>query len=219
MKSKCQYLEELFIEWENSIPNHLNHFVRDGIINEEIYESVSPKILFITKEVNNPYQLPGNFSEWWNEEIKYAFTLRIIEWAYGIIHGFPQYDTIWKRRGPDSAKQTIKKIAFMNVKKIGGKGSSHWKDILPHIKSNYEFLHKEIEIIEPEIIILGLSWQVLRDELFKGVNWIKSGYDIEIGKFKNSKLIDFYHPSSRNAPAAAYSLLQNVFQADQFHNL
>jgi hypothetical protein len=107
----------------------------------------------------------------------------------------------------------------MNVKKSGGIGNSNRKIMMQHLSINFEFLHKQIGIINPEIIIIGLSWNELRDGLFPQIKWNQSGYDIEIGKINNSKVIDFYHPSSRTAPAASYCLLQNIVSSDKFKSL
>ncbi|MCB0824022.1 MAG: hypothetical protein KDC09_15095 [Bacteroidales bacterium] len=217
--TKTKQLDLLFTKWEQEIPGYKNHFVKDGIINEDLYEQTNPKVLFITKEPNNPNQHPGDFREWWKEEVKHGFSKRIAELSFGIINDFVQYDTVRKSRGPYSMKQTIQHIAFMNIKKTGGTGSSKYERILEHLKTNYQFIHHQIDIIDPEIIVLGLSWKEIRNELFPEIKWLNSGYDILIGRHKNSKVIDFYHPSSRNAPAAMYSLLQNVIQAPQFKNL
>ena len=219
MKTKTQLLDELFIKWEKEVPGYKNHFVKDGIINEELYKQTNPKILFITKEPNDPKQNSWDFRDWWKKDVKYAFSKRIAELSFGIINDFPQYDTVRKRRGTSSVKQTIQRIAFMNIKKNGGRGKSKFDRIMEHLKLNYHFIHHQIDIINPEIIILGLSWKEVRNELFPETEWISSGYDILIGMYNNSKVIDFYHPSSRIAPAAAYSLLQNVFQSSQFKNL
>ena len=217
MKTKNQQLDDLFKKWENSIPEYKGQFINDGIINEEFYLSSNPKILFITKESNNPLHKPGDFRTWWQDEIKYAFSYRIAEWAYGIQNNFPQYDVIWRKKG--SAKKAIQQIAFMNVKKNGGIGKSDPNVIMDHLKLNFKFVHEQIKIINPDMIILGLSWPEVRNALFPKVNWIKSGYEVEIGRFGKFKLIDFYHPSARTAPAAAYSLLQNIIQSKQFKDI
>jgi len=217
MQSKTEQLNQLFDDWERAIPEYKDKFVRDGIINEKIYQTASPKILFIMKEPNNPKQDPGDFREWFKDEIKYAFSYRIAEWSYGLLNNFPQYDDIWTKK--DSAHKAIQYIALMNIKKSGGGGNSEYTRMMEHVKINFDFLHRQIAIILPDIIITGTSWPVLRDGLFPNINWVKSGYDILIGKYNNAKVIDYYHPSSRTAPAASYSLLQNIASSDKFKSL
>jgi len=216
-KSRNAMLNELFDEWEDAVSDYKGKFVRDGIIDEELYNSASPKILFVEKEPNDPTQESGDFRIWWKQDPDYPFLYRIAEWSYGLLNDFPQYDEI--RRKNDLLKQAIQQVAFMNIKKSGGGGRSDYDQMIDNLRNNVEFLHREIEIISPEIIILGVTWPELRDLLLPDVEWIGSGYDVVIGRHKNSKVIDFYHPSSRTAPAASYSLLQNVVNANQFKKL
>jgi len=217
MQSKTDQLNQLFKNWELAVPEYQGKFVRDGIINEKLYLTASLKILFITKEPNNPEQKPGDFRDWWKDEIKYAFSYRIAEWSYGLLNNFPKYDEIWSNN--DIALNAIQHIAFMNIKKSGGAGNSELNNMIEHIKQNISFIHRQIEIIEPEIIITGTSWNELRNTLFPNLGWLKSGYDIDIAKFKQSKVVDFYHPSSRTPPAASYSLLQNIVGSEAFKEL
>jgi hypothetical protein len=217
LTGKTVLLNDLFERWEKAIPEYQGKFVKDGIVDEQQFSTAPIKILFIAKEPNNPKQYAGDYREWWREEIAYTFSYRIAEWSYGLLNNFPQYDEIWATKG--SAFKAIQSIAFMNIKKSGGLGNSEYDRIMEHLEKNFDFLHQQIDIISPDIIITGTSWKELRNRLFPTVNWVKSGYDIEIGRHKNSKVIDFYHPSSRTAPSASYSLLQNIINADQFRQL
>jgi len=217
MESKTDQLNRLFDEWEKNVPEYKGKFVRDGIINEQLYQTTSLKILFIMKEPNDPKQEAWDFRDWWKEKIKYAFSYRIGEWSYGLFNNFPPYDDIWTN--PNSVYNAIQQIAFMNIKKSGGGANSEYERMLNHLRLNLDYLQREIQIISPDIIITGLTWKEHRNVLFNEVKWINSGYDIPIGKLKNIKIIDFYHPSSRTAPAASYSLLQNIVRSDNFKML
>ena len=185
-------------------------------MNEQFYETASPKILFIAKEPNNPKQEAGDFREWWKEELNHPFSYRIAEWSYGMLNSFPQYDEIWKEKRGHNAMQ---QIAFMNIKKIGGGGNAEYDEMLKHVEMNFKFLHRQIEIIDPDIIITGTTWGELRNALFPDIQWKSSGYYVEIGIHNEAKVIDFYHPSSRTAPAASYSLLQNIISSEKFKEL
>ena len=108
---------------------------------------------------------------------------------------------------------------MMNIKKSGGGGRSNYNEMMKYAENDIAYLRKEISIIDPDIIILGTTWKKLRNHLLDKQDWRHSGYDIAIGRYNNSKVIDFYHPSSRNAPSAAYSLLQNIILSDKFKKL
>jgi hypothetical protein len=215
--TKTDELNTLFADWEKFVPEYTAKFVRDGIVNEEAYLLAHTKILFLTKEPNNPGQTPGDFREWWKEGIKYGFSFRLAEWAFGILNDFPPYDEIWKTK--DNVNHAIRSIAFMNVKKSGGGGLAEYDRMIEHATKNKDFISKQIDIIQPEIIITGLSWPELRCQVFPDLAWMESGYGIAIARCGDKKIIDFYHPSARTAPAASYSLLQNVIRAPPFRNL
>ncbi len=213
---KNELLDKLFDEWENKIPEYKDRFVRDGINDELEYDKASVKILFITKEANNPEQLPDDTRNWWKDGVSGSFGRRLAQWSFGILNNFPEFDSIGNR-----LKKSINQTAFMNIKKSGGKGNADHEKIIAHLKFNIDFLYRQIKIINPDLIITGLSGNYLRDALFPTMKetWRKSGYDIEIGKFNNAKVIDFYHPSVYGNSAGLYCLLKNIIQSSKFMTL
>ncbi|RIV44672.1 MULTISPECIES: hypothetical protein [Flagellimonas] len=215
--TKTEQLNQLFEKWENETPDYQGKFIKDGINNENLYLNAKTKILFLTKEPNNPKQEAGDFREWWKEGLKYTFSHRLAEWSYGILNNFPEFESMWYDK--EGYKNAIFHVAFMNVKKIGGVGQSNYSEMEKHLIRNKEWLLKQIEIIEPQVIITGLTWGRLRNILFDTVEWKSSGYNITIGRYNESKIIDFYHPSARNAAAASYSLLGNVISSKRFQEL
>ena len=95
----------------------------------------------------------------------------------------------------------------MNAKKFGGGGSSEENRINEYIRRDFDYINLLVDIIDPEIIIIGISWASTVNLLFPDIDWKQSGYGIEIGRHNEAKAIDFYHPSSRNSPSASYSLV------------
>ncbi len=214
--SKTEQLNQLFEEWIKSMSNYKGKFVKDGINDDTLFEKAEHQILFLMKEPNNPEQKEGDFRDWWKENISGTFTKRIAEWSYGILNDFPEFDTINNINGLNALHQ----VAFMNLKKIGGGGNSIYNEIELHYRNSELFVQRQIEIIKPKIIILRISFnEKLRNSIFPNVEWKQSGYGIQIGKFKDIKIIDFYHPSSRSSSAATYSLLQNIIQSEKFKSL
>ncbi len=212
--TKSQELNNLFEKWKTSRV-YGKRFTADGIIDESEFEKASKKVLFICKEPNDPEQKGGDYRSWWKEDaLYYAFSYRISEWSYGILNDFPEYDIIWGIEGKSDLlpSQAIKQIAFMNVKKIGGKGSSKETEIKETIESDFDFIMKEMEIIDPQYIVLSLSWTSLVEVLFGKLEWLSTGYDIKIAGWQGKVVIDYYHPS-RISPAPAYVLLEKVFNS------
>jgi hypothetical protein len=152
-------------------------------------------------------------TEWESKNGTYPFALRIGEWAYGLLNGFPLFDSLTQEKKLES----LRRIAFMNVKKMGGGGLAISEDIYKVVCEHRKYILDEIAIIDPDIILLGLSFDDrLKRELFGPRTWQLSGYTVKLLPFGKAWIIDFYHPSSRNVGAAAYSLLQNVVQSDAF---
>jgi hypothetical protein len=218
MNNKTEQLAKLFEEWENEVPGYKGLFVKDGIINEELFESSKHKILYVMKEPNDTKKAGGDFKVWWKGELQYSFSFRIAEWSYGIFNDFPHYDKLSENKA--DTHKTTQQIALMNIKKIGGGGVADNISVEQHYEKCKHFVKKQLEIIDPEIIILGLSFsENLRNSIFPNTEWKKSGFAINIGRYKNCKIIDFYHPASRNVGSASYSLLQNVIQSENFRLL
>jgi hypothetical protein len=207
---KTAELNELFKEWENETEGYKDHFVRDGIINEESWKNATHKILYITKEPNNNKQEAGDYREWWKTDVKFGFGMRLAEWTHAINNISQPFDEIKNK----SHKDILQQVALMNIKKTGGVGMSDGGVIRDECIKCKKHIVKQIDIIDPDIIILCLSWNhEINKMLFPDLEWNDSGWDIKVGRWKEEKkIIDFYHPSARNGLAASYSLLQNVMK-------
>ena len=212
--NRSKQLNDLFLEWENSNSTYENKFMKDGIINEEVFDSEKSKILFIAKEPNDPTQNTGDFREWWSTEIKYNFSIRISEWAYGILNDFPPIAEI--PNDLNSRISVLSRIAFMNLKKIGGGSRTEPSELERVIRKDCDFIQREIEIINPHIIVGGIGDTELWKIIFPTINLVNSGNDITIGRFGNYKIISFYHPSYRVPRAMTYYLLKEIINSNSF---
>jgi hypothetical protein len=192
--------------------------VKDGIINEKFYSSSNPKVLFLMKEVNDPSESAcWDLSIMLYNELKYNFSYRLAEWSWGIFNDFiPLPDNNAKK---EKLHSMLRKTAIINLKKSGGGGFVNHDILNQHIIKNKNFIIKQIEIINPEVIIGGLGrtsyWSLFLDNL----GWLSSGYDIKIAKWKNIKLVDFYHPSYQVPRAMSYCLLKSVLTSSAFCKL
>ena len=214
--TKNERIDQLFERWCEEWPAYRGHLIRDGIIDEETYDQQSTKILFIAKEANDPGQTEWDFRTWWNEQsrVSHAFCRRLAEWAYGILHGFPPLASI-DEPGLASA---LRSVAFMNLKKMGGGGSANMEAIENTVKLERALLIEQIEIIAPDIIVGSAGYSRILHHLFSGADFVDSGYDVHIAKWRGSRIVDYYHPSYRVPRAMAYSLLACVIQSDAFRD-
>ena len=223
MTTKTQQLNQLFGQWKKEVPLFKTEpFYADGIINEAAFNQnpKGKKILFLAKEPNaTGHDKTGDksFVDEWNKEPLQTntFVQRLSEWAYGIIHDFPPYESIGSNK-----LSYVQKIAFMNVKKSGGGAYTDNKAMYCIVQPQCPFILEEVNIIQPDIIVACISFAGhLIVDIFGKVQFISSGYNVQIGRYNNAKIINFYHPSGRNVPSAMYCLLQNVVQSKAFRKL
>ncbi len=228
-------LEAHFSEWAKEANIPPDHFHKDGVIHEGSWRKAEPRVCFLMKEPNNPSQTEDgqgfDFRDWWRDEpIKYRFPSRIAEWSRGMLEGFPPYDELWSTNDGRDIQEVRKQIALVNVKKTGGGGTSEYHsfmqealgapdDVQAQDRSAARVL-KQLDIIDPQVIVLGLSWPGLIERLFKKeVEWKPTGHGINVGNWKGRRLIDFYHPSIQGAPTAYYYLLEKVWRSEAFKSL
>ncbi len=196
-------------------------YIIDGIINEELYDVTKKDgkaILFIGKEVNYKGGGTWKLRDWWNEGVSKNFGLRLGEWAYGLLKGFPEYSLAY-----DYRKEAIKSIAFINInKKIDGGSSTNDTKIANLLKTNTglkEMLLKQIDILNPDIIIGCGIKKIIWGRLFGIDQWLDTGYVKEVSCWKSSRIINFYHPSNRFPSVMNYCLLEKITKSKTFINL
>lgn len=217
---KQKKLIELFSQMREVYPPYKDDFKSDGINDVGLYNAqkeVGKAVLFIAKEPNDKNKGQWDFPSWWkNNPLYKSFSIRLAEWAYGLINKFPEYDHI---PGGEEKKRGLLSSAFMNLKKSGGGGMADNDKIEHALSSTQELLHKEVEIIDPDIIIGCGIWYKHWQALFGDIKWIKSGYDIYIAKRNNVKLVAFKHPSNRFPAVMNYVLLEKVINSKAFKEL
>jgi len=202
--------------WKLQLVKAAKGFVKDGILNPELYSKAAIKVCFLCKDANLTDSTDDHDCRIWLKDGAFTtFYYRLQEWAGGIQDDFPPIEELSEEAKHDAFMSS----AIVNVKKTGGKGVAVYEDILHHAVTYKKLLHEQLSHIKPDMIILGLSYKEIREAVFPNVKWKSSGYHCDVALWKGIRLIDFYHPSSRNAPAASYSLLQNVINSNAFKTL
>lgn len=202
--TKTERLDRLFDKWQAA--RNYKGFKRDGIINEELFRS--PHVLFVCKEPNDPNQADGDYRQWWNKEMSFAFSRRIGDWSYGIFNGFPPYTFT-----DEDAHLALKSISFMNVKKVGGVSRADHSSIQDFIQRDLHFLKEEIDIIDPSLIICSLGQSVITRSLFPEIaedDWRDPGYNTPFVRSGKRLMLDFFHPSMPAPGEMSYVLLEKV---------
>jgi hypothetical protein len=182
-----EHYEKLNIPEEN--------FVCDGVINTGEYFASPLKILWILKE---PYTGAGktmvedlntNRADG-NKKDSQTTWHPIIYISHGITNNFEQYNSMKKIQEDKSISKVLRKIAFINVQKTPAKTRTNPKDITEAYQINKEILHRQINVINPDIIIGANTLH-----LFVNDFGLKDEHKIKHHWTKNNKLyIKTYHP-------------------------
>jgi hypothetical protein len=190
-------------------------FMWDGPSNWEKYESSKPKIVFLAKEAYASAH-PSN-----QIKIHDRFTRNIARWA-SLIISILNNDTITKNPFEDNLQESYDSIAIVEIKKIDdNKTSSSPSNLQKFAWLGREFLKKQLEILEPNIIICCGTidyFNIINNyseeegkqtekEIFKigGCNCLNSG---------NILVADFYHPSRRKKGSTdlyLFNLMKDIF--------
>ncbi len=200
---------------ESKLSGSNYRFIQDGIINHALYADQKIKVLFIAKEHNDldknasDDEYKCSYSYWWNGSedgswpghVRYGFSHRLSEWAYGILHGFPDYNEI----DYNKKHRALKSIAFINVKKTSGEAVSNSKIIYEYIATSRELLHRQIREISPTIIVSCLRYRWYVEPLFGAMP-----NDIGFTTWEGIPTVNFYHPSSRLNKLYLYNLLKET---------
>ena len=205
-----QDIENLFAEWQALQQKESNYgaseiakdsFTYDGVIDPPEYAKQDTKYLFISKESNiknkndqRPYRADGDI--FWLRDVCFQkqkpkiFSKRLAMLANAIYS--LDFESVNK------CHDILNKVAFMNLNKRGGLSGSKWKTIQEYTKKYAGFIKREIDMIEPDIIICcgsGLK-QLLED------NGVSS---------PQYTIIEVYHPSYRKSDKFHLERLKAAF--------
>ena len=230
-------LPTLFTRFKEKSPDwDINHpssdFVSDGIVREEkdlkLWFQQEYRPLFLLREA---YGEENSVQEWditayirsvvdGERKDRPSPTWRnVARWAYGILKmsddgefpAFPESSIITTK----SDNHPLKQIAVVNIKKVNGKKTSKTNDLLRYAKATAAEIWKEIELIDPTVII-SANDPLIQDELAK-----KNGFEIN-RQDKTSHLtinehdvilIEYFHPADlRHSDLMNYCNLMAMYQ-------
>jgi len=178
--------------------NGAGHYVYGGVFNEHEYCEQKIKLLFILKEV-----IDENKDERWSlvdlvskqiEDQKFLTIFkRMGELSFGHNQGFPPYHSAVANMFHNAnITEGLEKLAVINLKKTGGGNISELSEIREHALENRELIHKEIEIINPDLMVCGGNFDIVCELL--DIPFTVSNSGARIAKYKGKLLLDFLHP-------------------------
>ncbi len=213
MNTLEQKLENLFIDWKTNFGEHgKQKFIVDGVFDESLYHECSPKVLLINKEAYNLEDYGQNLIRYVKEkglqkDRMWKNAQRLVNCIYYISSDrIPSYDEINKKVA-ESGK--FMGCAVMNIKKYDGKETSNNDDLRKHFEYHRSFILKEIEILNPDMIICGNVFSFFRSSLlkFELLDEVPLFY-----KNENRIWVDYWHPACHAPTSMYYHLFAVLFQ-------
>jgi hypothetical protein len=213
-------LSDLFKEWQKECEKtdkYGTYFAPDGVIHDvKEYERMPKKVLFLLKEPNDH---PGDILGWdWDKKELYQCTFfkNLAYWLYGLLHAengttIP-FDRIKFDEVADFAIKTP--FAFVETKKHYGGATCDEKQLREYLLKYEKFLQKEIEILNPDIIIVcGKPQNEFIYRLFKEKdNALDKSNTIQYDKATKRVSIYTYHPSARSSYGEMYSNMMAQYE-------
>ncbi len=223
---------DIFEEWESKYSDRC--FVFDGIVDENEWDKQETKICFLLKEAytkDKTNHFKWSLSKWLSEDKKSVINTwnTVALWTYGILHttktAIPEFpDT----KDFDKAKKhcLLKRISAINIKKVDGQETSNWYDLKDYAISDKLLLKKQIERIDPDIVVCGSTFDLLRIIYGASYNEKKKCVDdngeikitnkgytiITNSKGKKTIIINYYHPANRYPSLLNYYAICGIYQ-------
>jgi|SRR5580698_1685526 hypothetical protein len=206
--------EALLDEWGRR-PLHVGRcFIKDGIINVDLWQTAKPRILFLLKEA---YGAPGTTAnDNWdlrerlrNDGPRWQTWVPAARWSYAIqeiaSRGFSEFPN-----DDDAIARALLSSAIVNIRKSGGGSASSSTELRNCVRDDGWFLRKQIDLIDPRIVVCGSTWGHVK-ELWPEAS---KAYNL-VWRTHNRLFVDFWHPSNRCPKEMAYYALAGLFQYPQ----
>ncbi len=205
---------DMLIEKQYNINNEFDYVILDGIVDVEKYLKSDFKILWILKEPHDKGEhgkfdmrhliQDAKYKTGLNPNMKATFT-NIIYSTFAILNNFISWKKIEDFRENNELIDVLQNIALINIRKLPGDASSDDKEIENTYNAHKLLLLKQIEIINPDIIIGGGTIKHLYTDLklskadkktltkFENVNNYPKAYFTADKKI----IIETCHPAAR----------------------
>lgn len=202
--------------------------ITDGVYNVKEYLNSKPKILWLLKE---PYcEGDGTGGDWdlaeEAEKHKWFFPLiknptysTMAYTSHSLLENLKYDDEPWLNEKDDVVNKSLIKVAHININKMPGWTRSTWSGVANQYRVWKAIIFKQIEAINPEIIICGNTFSILQDDLSvdelnrvevkPGISFISYAYGSKL-------IIDAYHPAQSQITRETYvDSIKTLY--DQWH--
>lgn len=219
--SKTEELNSLFEKWKGVYYKHAR-FIKDGIINEELWNNSHPKVLFLLKEANDNDKKYGpllkskyedDLRRLWDETPWYRIGCLNYALQHVTKNSIPNF-----KLTDQGYKEACKCSAIVNLKKSPGVGRSDPKILIDHFKNNKDNVEKnnarkQIEIIDPDVIVFGGVFDIIQYLEILGKEELILDRVYRFEHLKKSIIgINFAHPSACINIEILYYALAAIYQ-------
>ncbi len=166
---------------------------KDGIVDYETYAQANRKILFVMKEVNQWDE--GDLREMLIKGPKYQMWHTVARWAAGILREFPPFEEI---DAYEIWVESIRSIATINLKKTSGQAAADISVINAFALMDRQLLLDQIQMINPDIIVAGGTFDSLMWLLDLKVDSENPGSKAVFDHQRRITVVPWRHPSRVN---------------------
>lgn len=223
--SVCEQLNSLMAEWNAAHKERgWKCFIADGAVDYAAYERMNPRICFFLKEA---YSKNGDadwsLTEWLASGAMTRMWGTAAEWAYGIMHTTADFIPHKPQLSHAEKTEYLKTLSIVNVKKSNGNVQSDYADLLRCAAADRAFLKRELDILNPTVIVCGNNSSLLR--LLYGAKPQANGKVSAEGEIPyqfmnengyavvgNQIILDFYHPSNQYPSVLNYYAICGLYQ-------
>ena len=200
---------ELFNRWRNSKKEYIGNFSEDGIIDEKQWNNSSKKVLVVLKETNDySNDLRALIRDHWKGTKNYLWQ-NVGRWAYGIQKTTKTF--IPGRSDADAHRnEALLSSAVINLKKTKGGSNSDMNEVRKYAIEDANFIREEIDLINPEVIICGYTFGIVKEIL--EINSPSLNNEHRIFSFNNRKFINYWHPAAYYPADMSYYALLALYQ-------
>lgn len=208
-----QELDDLFDRWEKKHKEAgYERFIRDGIVDENwwLQEQTLPKICYFLKEARTKEEHYVLVQDLYKHE-PWRLWQRVAVWSqaiYAACGGVREYEEEVIKR---NSHEAIRQCSVVNIKKSNGMNKSDEADLLKYLSEDYKELKEELEIINPDVIVCGYTFGMLRKVLKDELDADRTG-DVMYGFWKDKLVIDYYHPACHYPNRVNYYALMSICQ-------
>lgn len=218
-------LTMLMAEWNSTHKERgWKSFISDGILDSSAYEQAVPKICFFLKEAySKDNNADWSLTEWLAGGAMTRMWGTIADWAYGITNTTTDYIPHKPQLSHAEKTESLKAVSIVNVKKSNGAVQSDYDDLLRYASTDQVFLKRELDILNPSVIVCGNNSSLLR--LLYGARVQANGKVSPEGEIPylfmrengyavvgNRIILDFYHPANQYPSILNYYTICGLYQ-------